>query len=247
LRGKSGFAGGRRARARGGRRGGGAGGREHGRGCAGFGGARGWGFGRAGGGGQGEVAAVIAFRVAFAQKGKGFERFQAILTRSIAKGLNEGGDKVRTQVARSLFTQTGVKNGNYGKSILSRMRIAKAYAVGSAPKSGIGPSRGASLTYQIIVMGKPIMKLEEFPVSVTAKGVDARTWGVDHLFQRSFFLAGKANPYRARLGKERFPVRGLKGPNLAKELDRGDTPKRFILYSRLYVGPAILKHIAKGM
>ena len=188
---------------------------------------------------------MIGFRVAFAKKG-GFDKLSKAMPMAIARGLNEGGDKVRTQVQKSLWKQTGATS--YTRSILPRVRTKHAFGQGFAPKSGIGPIAGASLSYEIIVDGK-WMKLEEFKVSVTNKGIDAKTWGVDHLFQRSFLFNGEKakNPYKARLGKSRFPIRGLKGPNLAKELDRGDTPKRFYLYARLYVGPAILKHIAKAL
>lgn len=173
---------------------------------------------------------MIALKVAFAQKGKGFGAVAKRFPAAIARGLNEGGDLVRTQVQQSLWRQTGASKY---KSITSRVSTIRAF--------------DGSLGYSIVVKGKPTMKLNEFKVSVTGKGVDAKTWGVDHLFARSFFLSGKGNPYKARLGKARLPIRGLLGPNLAKELSRGDTPKRFILYSRLLVPPAILKHLTKAL
>jgi hypothetical protein len=69
-------------------------------------------------------------------------------------------------------------------------------------------------TKATIATGKGI-PITEFPVTVTSKGVAAKTWGVDHLFKRSFTekLTGKL---RARLGPSRFPSRALCGPSLPK-------------------------------
>ncbi len=146
---------------------------------------------------------------------------------AIARGLNEGGDLVRTRVQRTLKTQTNVKNY---RSITSRVRTVRAFAGG--------------LHYEIIASGKGI-PIAEFPVAVTSKGVDAKTWGVDHLFQRSFQETN--GKLRARLGHSRFPIRALYGPSLPKELGRGDVPGVFTSATAHFVPPAIVKHLARAL
>lgn len=156
----------------------------------------------------------------------GLAAMNARVATAIARGLNAGGEKVRTRVQRELKEQTGVKAY---RSITSRVRTARAFAGG--------------LAYQIIVTGKGI-PVEEFPVAVTAKGVDAKTWGVDHLFKRSFREKDRGG-LRARTTSSRFPIRRLYGPSLPKELGKGSTPGAFYVAVSEFVGPAILRNLAR--
>ena len=155
---------------------------------------------------------------------------QARVPKAIAQGLNKGGERVRTQVQRALKSQTNVKAYS---SITSRVRPFMAHEGG--------------LQYQIVVKGGAI-PIKEFPVQLTLRGVDAETWGVEHLFARSFGIKGEGvDGFRARLGKPRFPIRKLKGPNLAKELDRGVVPSVFVFATREFVPPAIMRQLAQVM
>src|SRR5580693_6841146 len=140
------------------------------------------------------------------------DRMQAKLPQAIARGLNEGGDRVRTQVQRALQKQTSLVR--YA-SVTKRVRTARVYATGLAPKSGIGPSRPGSLSYQIIVSGKPPTKPDEFRTRVTkgpGGGVTVWMWGVAHKFARSFQQKYRLG-LRARLGPERDKIRSFSGPN----------------------------------
>src|ERR1700722_17353206 len=78
------------------------------------------------------------------------DRLQAKLPQAIARGLNEGGDRVRTQTQRALQKQTGLTR--YA-SVTKRVRTARAFP---------GP-----LNYSIIVSGKPATKPAEFRTRVT--------------------------------------------------------------------------------
>lgn len=180
---------------------------------------------------------LIGINIVIERKG-GFDKLRARIPMAIARGLNEGGDKVRTRVQRGLKEQTNVKAY---RSITSRMRTTRAFAEGGRTAG----SGGEALSYSIIATGKGI-PITEFPLSVTSKGIDAKTWGVDHLFKRSFKekLTGKL---RARLGSERFPIRALYGPSLPKELGKGSIPGIFYASAAEFVPPAILKHLARVM
>ncbi|WP_051335293.1 hypothetical protein [Methylocapsa acidiphila] len=168
---------------------------------------------------------------------EGFNKaaFEKALSSAIARGLNEGGDKVRTQVQRTMKTDTNVTK--YA-SIVSRMK-----------DSGRGWARAAPgrLAYQIVASGKGI-PIKEFPVRDTGKGIDAKTWGVDHLFKRSFGIKGKGVAgFRARLGAKRLPVRGFYGPSLPKELTEKVVLATFYRSAEAYVPPAVLKHLLKSL
>jgi hypothetical protein len=171
------------------------------------------------------------------------------IQQAIARGLNEGGDKVRTQVQRALKTQTGVTK--YA-SITSRINTLRAYPAAQAGVNGKNLGAGFSsrgpLSYHIIAAGKGI-PIKEFPVRVTKRGVDAKTWGVDHVFKRSFAMKGRpiATALRARLTGERFPIRVLYGPSLPKELTKGSSAQAFMTSAQLYVVPAVLKHLTKTL
>lgn len=171
---------------------------------------------------------MIAFRVRM-ETTKGLKRFNQNFPTAIARGLNEGGDKVRTRVQRTLKQQTGVKAY---KSITSRIKTKRAHAGG--------------LSYQIIATGKG-MPIKEFPVKASVhRPVTADVWAVAHTFERSFMTSAKGL-LRARRGASRMPIRKLYGPALPKELGKGETPHAFYAAAAEYVPPAILKHLAKAL
>ena len=116
--------------------------------------------------------------------GRDLERVQAKLPQAIARGLNEGGDRVRTQVQRALQKQTSLVK--YA-SVTSRVRTVRAF--------------DGSLSYAIVVDGRPT-KIGEFKTRVTTGpggGVTAIMWGNAHKFARSFQQKDRGG-LRARLG-----------------------------------------------
>ena len=150
------------------------------------------------------------------------------LPSAIADGLNEGGDRTRTQVQRALRQQTGAIRL---RSITDRVRTMRAHAGG--------------LSYRMVVAGKPAMKLDEFKWRATSAGITADVWNTPHAFKRSFLNKGKGSPFKARTTSKRFPLRTLYGPNLAKELGQGIVPSVFLLAAHEFVGPAIIKRMAR--
>ena len=175
---------------------------------------------------------------------KGLQAQQGKVLRAIAQGLNEGGDKVRTQVRRAMREQTGLLRLN---SVTRRERNIRAFATGLAPKSGVGPSRGASLDYVIVYSGKPATKPEEFKLKVTTGpggGVTVWLWNVAHKIKRSFALHGK--PMMRRFGP-RKPIRGLDGPNLAVEAVKGQVAATFEAQAAALVPPMIEKRLARAL
>ena len=197
-------------------------------------------------------------------------KFEKSIQRAVARGLNEGGDKVRTQVQRALKKQTGVSKYS---SITSRISTTRAYpqfmagAIGS--NLGSGFSSYGSLSYQIIAKGSGI-PIKEFPVHLVDGAVDAKTWGVDHVFKRSFEIKGRGiegararilNPdfapgtkryIKTKTGKTvdtKWRLRRLYGPSLPKEMLRGDgeTLAAFRASVPLFVPPAVLRHLIRAI
>jgi hypothetical protein len=160
------------------------------------------------------------------------DRVQARLPQAIARGINEGGDKVRTQVQRALQTQTSLVR--YG-SVTKRVRTARAFPG--------GPS------YSIVVSGKPPTKPAEFRTRVTTGkggGVTVWMWGAAHKFKRSFQQKFKLG-LRMRLGAAREKIRGFDGPNLAKEAVKDQSAKAFFDTTAVVVTPIVEKNIMKAL
>src|SRR3984957_13148723 len=140
------------------------------------------------------------------------DRLQARLPQAIARGLNEGGDRVRTQTQRALQKQAGFTR--YA-SVTKRTRTARAFPGG--------------LNYSIIVSGKPGTRPAEFRTRGSTGpggGVTIWMWGVAHKFKRSFQQKLKGG-LRMRLDAARLPVRGFDGPNLAKEAVKDKAAEAF--------------------
>jgi hypothetical protein len=158
------------------------------------------------------------------------DRMQAKLPQAIARGLNEGGDRVRTQVQRTLQKQAGLLKYN---SVTKRARTIRAFPGG--------------LNYSIIVSGKPATKPSEFRTRVTTGpggGVTIWMWGVAHKFKRSFQQKMKGG-LRMRLDASRLPVRGFDGPNLAKEAVKDQTAEAFFRTTAAVVAPIVEKHLMR--
>jgi hypothetical protein len=160
------------------------------------------------------------------------DRIQAKLPQAIARGLNEGGDRVRTQTQRALQKQTGLTR--YA-SVTKRTRTARAFPGG--------------LNYSIIVSGKPATKPTEFRTRVTTGkggGVTIWMWGVAHKFKRSFQQKLKGG-LRMRLDSARLPVRGFDGPNLAKEAIKDQAAAAFFRTTAAVVASIVEKQIARAL
>jgi hypothetical protein len=160
------------------------------------------------------------------------DRIEKRLPQAIARGLNEGGDRVRTQTQRALQKQTGLTR--YA-SVTKRTRTARAFPGG--------------LNYSIIVSGKPATKPTEFRTRVTTGpggGVTIWMWGVAHKFKRSFQQKLKGG-LRMRLDAARLPVRGFDGPNLAKEVIKDQAAESFFRTTAAVVAPIVEKHLMRAL
>ena len=144
----------------------------------------------------------------------------------LARGLNEGGDKVQTQVRRALKVQTGVSK--YG-TIVQNTTNSRAFA--------------GHLSYSIRSTGHGL-PITDFPYSVPGH-VQASPWGVTRQFARSFKQLVKGG-LKARLTSKRFPLRSLYGPSIPKELVK-DKSKDAFETGTVFVREAVEKRLARLM
>jgi hypothetical protein len=178
---------------------------------------------------------------------KGIEQLQKQIPVAIARGVNEGGDRVRTQVQKALQRQTGVIRYS---SVLSRVRTARAFpGQGDVDESTKGSGIGSGMAYQIIVSGKKPTKPVDFKTQITkgpSGGVTVWLWNIAHKFKRSFEGTGKiAGKLRMRTEGPHLPMRGFDGPNMAKEAVKDKSREAFFATADAEVGKAVSKHMAK--
>lgn len=191
---------------------------------------------------------------------KRFKGLKANLQRAIREGLNQGGNKVATDVRRALMKQTGLKKYSY---ILALTRTVGASAGGSGLWSMAGheSAGGADFAFQIVCSGEhvPIYKFFPYRVSVgPGGGVTSSPWNVRHQFKRSFVtkkgylrarLPGQRITYTDKDGKTRkgYKLRSLYGPSIAKEAMKGVIPRVFETSVMMQVQPIILARLARAL
>lgn len=126
----------------------------------------------------------------------------------MARSLNHEGDKGRTQVKRVLVKQTGIKYGQINKAIRTI------------------PATAATLTYRIVASGDET-NISLFGASQGKRGVSAAPWGQRRVFKSTFIVGKFSGKVFKRTGKKRFPIKQVYGPNIARELVKGETAAAF--------------------
>ena len=112
--------------------------------------------------------------------------------------LNHEGDKGRTQVKRALVKQTGIKYGAIDKAMAT---------IHSTP---------ATLTYRLKARGEET-NIAWFGGVQRGKGVSAAPWNKRRIFAHSFIVPRFGRAFLRR-SMQRLPIRGVYGPNIAREL-----------------------------
>jgi hypothetical protein len=120
-----------------------------------------------------------------------------------ARALNHEGDKGRTEVKRSLVKVTGIQYGKINKN----MKIIRA--------------NKNSLQYKLEQRGEET-NISDFGAKQGAKGVSAKPWNQRRVFPGTFMIKKYGGKTFTRTSKERFPIEGVYGPNLAREIVKGE-------------------------
>lgn len=144
----------------------------------------------------------------------GIKRFGKVLRsvsdkdakRLFARALNRGGDQARTQVKRSLVSQTGIKYGLVNKAV----QTIRAH-----------PNK---LEYTLEASGNET-NLNLFGARQRKKGVSAAPWKKRRVFKSSFIVPAYEGRVYIRLGPGDGQLKQLFGPNIGREIVRGNTAK----------------------
>lgn len=148
----------------------------------------------------------------------------------MARALNHEGDKGRTQISRALVSQTGIKYSQVTKGL----RTIRAST--------------NSLEYQLVQRGEET-NLNLFGARETKSGVSAAPWNVRRIYPGSFQVPAFGNKVFKRVGEKRFPIKPLYGPNLAREIVKGEAKAAFERIPRTLaerVGHEIYRELLKG-
>ncbi|QVQ35446.1 hypothetical protein KHQ08_00695 (plasmid) [Pseudochrobactrum algeriensis] len=124
--------------------------------------------------------------------------------RIFANALNRGGDMARTQVKRSLVSQTGIKYGLINKAVETKRA---------------NPNK---LSYSLEATGNE-MNLNLFAARQGKKGVSAAPWKQRRVFKSTFIVPAYDGKVYKRTSPERGPVEPLFGPNIAREITKDPT------------------------
>lgn len=126
----------------------------------------------------------------------------------MSRALNHEGDKGRTQVKRALVKQTGIKYGLINQAVKT---------IYSSPET---------LVYTLEARGDET-NLNLFGARQGKKGVSAAPWAQRRVFKSTFMVGRYGGKVFRRVGKARFPIKPLYGPNLAREIVKDETAETF--------------------
>ena len=131
---------------------------------------------------------------------------------AVSKAIDEVGNKVKTQVIRSVARQAGVKYGAVRNVIFVKQ------AMGEGSGKFVMVARDATLS------------LKEFGPRQTRAGVSAAPWGKRRVFPHTFIgpnghVFARAMNEGKRVGRK--PIYKLFGPNIPKEMVKDEAEKTF--------------------
>lgn len=129
-------------------------------------------------------------------------------TRAFTRALNSEGNKVRTQVRRTLRQQTGARSALINRETRSFR------------------ASFSNLTYTIEARGD-YLGLSYFSPRQFRYGVRARPWGRFQRFEGAFLVGSRGNNAFVREGAARFPIKKMFGPAIPKEMVKDETRRAF--------------------
>ena len=123
----------------------------------------------------------------------------------MSRAINHEGRKGYTQVKCVLVKQTGIKYGKIGSAVKN---------INSTP---------GNLNFIIEAKGEET-SLSLFGAKQGKRGVSAAPWGKRRVFKSTFMRKGHV---LRRVGKERYPIELLWGPNIAREIVKDESKAAF--------------------
>jgi hypothetical protein len=152
--------------------------------------------------------------------------FSSRMRKGMALAVNHTLGKVETQVGRAVVKQTGLKYG----AVKSAMKRYSANA--------------STLRGEIVGRG-PYIALKEFGARKTKKGVSAAPWATRRVFPHTFFVKAFGGNVFKRKGKKRFPIKGLYGPAIPKEMVKDESARVFGVTVATQLPPRVQHELAR--
>jgi hypothetical protein len=132
-----------------------------------------------------------------------------------ARALNHTGEKASTAAIKALTKQIGLKPRAGAQLLKKRLRTY--------------PASSSKLQFELVTFSGAL-PMGEFAPKQLSKGWAFKPWADSkgaHQFARAFTAKKWAGAYLMRVGKERFPLKRLRGPSLRKELIKDAPPLAF--------------------
>ncbi|MFD2679109.1 phage tail protein [Camelimonas lactis] len=120
-----------------------------------------------------------------------------------SRAVNRGGDMAKTAMTRELVRATGI-NYQKVKTVMTTRR-----------------SLPATLSYTVEGRGNET-NVGLFKARQVKRGASAAPWNKRKIFRKSFIVPAFGGKVYVRRGAERFPLKGLFGPNIAREMRKGE-------------------------
>ena len=170
-----------------------------------------------------------------------FQNYELKAFKTIARAINQVGNKTKTVVKRATAQQAGVKIGKVGAVMSSHTTMGQGGAV----------VRGQ---YEIICRDVTL-SLKEFSPRADAHGVSAKPWGKRRYFPHAFFGPGghvfkretQGTSHRGPRPKHsQLPIHKLWGPAIPKEMVKDNAEQAFYRTASELLGPAIERQLARA-
>ncbi|MEY4488205.1 MAG: hypothetical protein RIQ79_713 [Verrucomicrobiota bacterium] len=132
-----------------------------------------------------------------------------------ARAVNHTGEKASTAAVKALTRQIGLKPRAGAQLLKKRLR--------TYPASAGKPS------FELVTFSGAL-PMGEFAPTQLSKGWAFKPWNDSkgaHQFARAFTVRKWQGAYLMRVGKERFPLKRLRGPSVKKELIKDAPPLGF--------------------
>jgi hypothetical protein len=131
-----------------------------------------------------------------------------------ARALNHTGEKASTAAIKALTKQVGLKPRAGAQLLKKRLRTY--------------PASSGKLQFELVTFSGAL-PMKHFEPKQAAKGYVFNPWGTtaNHEFKRAFTVRKWEGSFMMRVGKERFPLKRLRGPSLRKELIKDAPPIAF--------------------
>jgi|SRR5882672_531659 len=123
-----------------------------------------------------------------------FAGLERKIDQAAAAAINRTAEAVRTEAVRAIAAETSIKQKDVRKRIYIR-RASKDKLIAYVDAYPYAPNIG------------------RFAASQKAAGVSAKAWARRKIYRHSFLLHGRAV---VRVGRERFPLKGLRGPSVRR-------------------------------